>query len=202
MKNSVSVFIILLLAVVAVSCISHKESLLQYDRAMQYWESLPDCCVGEIRNDLFYGIILDGSMLCQVDKWFSPYIKSIIKTEFDSSQAFNFILKDSIVIAYERQCADSSYLSDSPRFVALKEKPYCRQYVGMILDGCPYLFVSFDRLDPQCEYSVKQREQCYQTFRLIYSRCFIAPGMDFHPNENMRFWMLYNIANKQIFTYP
>lgn len=202
MKNRILIFTLLLGTIVACSCITHKMPPKQDNRALQYWTGLPDCCVKEIRNDLYAGMILDGKMLSQVDRFFLPNIKSILKMEIDSLYSFDYVLEDSMVLLFERQCLDSSYITVSPRFFALKDTPYYRQYIGLLLNDCPYIFVSFKHPAPHCNSSNKQCEQCYQEFRLIYSRCFIAPGIDFHPNDNTRFWMLYDITSKHVLTYP
>lgn len=189
-------------AVLAFSCTSHRKLVSQESRTMQYWESLPDCCIGEINDNFYDGVILDGRKLSQVDRWFLPNVKLLLKMEIDSLQAFDYMFIDSTVMSFECQCLDSTQLSDSPHFIVLKDKTYFRQYIGMILDGTPYLFISFMLIDPHCTNSRKQYEQCYHINRLIYSRCFIAPGLDFHPCDNVRFWMLYNITNKEIYTIP
>lgn len=203
MKNSSLLAIILLLIIfLTCSCSSHEKLLLREKRFMQYWKALPDCCVSEIKSNKYDGMILNGRLLSQTDKWLVPTIESLLNRKIDSLQAFEYIADDSTVLSFEKQCLDSLYKSNSPYFIALKGNLYYRQYLGLILDGNKYLFVSFQKSNPHCGHNNHQRKLCYQVFRLIYSRSFLIPGIDFHPKDKVRFWMLYNVANKQIYSYP
>lgn len=203
MKNSSCTVVFLLLVVfLAHACNSPEKLLLRNKRFTQYWKSLPDCCVHEIKNNKYDGMILDGRLLFQTDQWLVPTIESILNRKIDSMQAFNFILDDSVVLSFEKQCLDSMCMSDCQIFTVLYNNLYYRQYLGLIMDGNKYMFVSFDRSNMYCENNKQQRRYCYDTFRLIYSRCFLAPGLDFNPKGNMRFWMLYDTETKKILIYP
>lgn len=202
MKNNILIgFIFLLAMFLACACSSHEKILLKDKNFTGFWEVLPDCCVQEIKNNKYNGLILDGHLLCQTDTRLIPTIELITGRKLDSVQAFDYILDDSIVLSFENQCVDSSYISNSPRFVVLKDNLYDRQYLGIIIDGNKYLFASFQRSNSYCEYNKHRRKQCYQVFRLIYSRWFLSPGIDYNAKDNIRFWMLYDIANRRIFTY-
>lgn len=200
MKNSSLIVVVLLLTSFLVcACSSYEKVLLRDKKITQYWKSLPDCCVYEIKNNKYDGIILNGQLLSQTDKWLVPSIESILNRKIDSLEA---LLDDTCVFFFENQCLDSSYISESPLYIVLQNNRYYRQYLGIILDGNKYMFVSFQRSSPYCKNNNRQSEYCYQVFRLIYSRIFLTVGIDYNPKDNERFWMLYNIDNKDIHTYP
>lgn len=202
MKNSSLIVVVLLLtSFIVCACSSHNKVLLRDKKYTQYWKSLPDCCVCEIKNNKYDGIILNGRLLSQTDKWLVPTIESMLNWKIDSLEAFEYLLDDTCVFSFENQCSDSSYISESPLYIVLQNNRYYRQYLGIILDGNKYMFVSFQRSSPYCENNDRQRKYCYQVFRLIYSRIFLTAGIDYNPKDNERFWMLYNIDNKDIHTY-
>ena len=202
MKISSPTVVVLLFSIfLTSSCFSHEKVLLR-EKNTQYWKSLPDCCVYELKNNKYDGIILNGCLLSQTDKWLVPTIESILNRKIDSLRAFEYILDDTCVFSFENQCSDSSYISESPLYIVLQNNRYYRQYLGIILDSNKYMFVSFQRSSPYCKNNNRQSEYCYQVFRLIYSRIFLTFGLDYNPKDNERFWMLYNIANKDIHTYP
>lgn len=203
MKNSSLIVVVLLIANLLVCACSSNEKVLLRDKMFTlYWKSLSDCCVSEIKNNNYDGIILNGRLLSQTDKWLVPTIESILNRKIDSLEAFEYLLDDTCVFSFENQCSDSSYISESPLYIVLQNNRYYRQYLGIILDGNIYMFVSFQRSSPYCENNSRQNEYCYQVFRLIYSRIFLTVGLDYNLKDNERFWMLYNIVNKDIHTYP